>query len=232
MLEDFDLFVTHILNLCQNQFGFLSPMLFMHDPAHDRLILAHGESQLKFPLQDAHHLLAQSFRERQLFTTHAYQEIFEEPSDEPRSSDSQSLFILLPISVLETPVGVLVFTTKDQKTLSHLEQIFLQNFVEQIALQLMTTWALKHSLEINESLEETNKEYLQLIEVKRTFLVQVRELLLQYREEESVDAKTKEELLSALSYLQSVLLLSDSTIEKNTQNDRYEQPVNAQKQLR
>ncbi len=226
MLKDFDALVLHILQITQSQFGFVSPMLFMYDHAHEQLVLAHGEAHLKFPLQNANHLLAKSFQDQQFFTTNSYQEIFEEPTDEQESSQSTSLYILLPISVRETSIGVIVFATKDQKTLSYLEQLFLQNFVTQISSHLMITWALKNSLELNTQLLHTNSDYLQLIEVKRSFLDQVQEILLQYIQEKNVKEKKKEEIMSVIAYLQSVVLLSDTTIEKNKQNTIYEKTAN------
>lgn len=212
--EDFDYSVDQIFLVLCEQLGFTQPMLFMDDE-EGSLILTKTNVGLSIPLTSTEAGLIKAFTSGELFVTDSYQDIFpaREQSETPISGIEK--YILLPVSVFGKPIGVFVFASQTKEDLSSLEKVFLKNFANQVGLQLYTGWALNFVTKQRDAYAEANEDFSDLIEVKREFLVQVQSLLTQALQNVKEDESLQQELFSSLSYLRSLILLSDTTVQKH-----------------
>lgn len=214
-LKDFDALSGHVLKLLQHEFGFASPMLFMHDPLEKRLCSELTQQQFALPVTETPSGLSRAFAEQQIVTTSSLKELFEGEQPDPQQ-ETKNRFVALPVVVGSHSVGVFALGVKHQEDLTELERVFLRHFSDQVAVQLATAWMLKHSMQANKRLEEMNQDYRHLIEVKRTFLEQIHDVLLECVNRPDLEERQKEKIVSSLAYLHSVLLLSQKTVEDDT----------------
>ncbi len=212
LLQDFDQYVSHLFEVIRSQLGFESPMLFIHDEQETVLRSATGPLAITFPLSHPQSLLIKAYHTQELQASHYSQELFE--GIVPEDTEQTNLFIAIPVIVFGESLGVLVVASTQQADVTKLEKVFLANFASQIGVHLFTAWTLKQLNSRATHLKKKNEAYKELIRVKKSFLLDVQELLLKQARLTSDEAE-KNDALHALSYLNSLLILSEKAIEQS-----------------
>lgn len=208
---EFSHLAKRVKQLLQDDYGFDSALLFLLHPESQELELVNSESKLSFSLS-TNSLLIDSYLSGEIRFGYSSKQVFEDKESVSMVNTIHS--VLVPLTIKGQSIGVFVLESK-QQSLSELEQSFLREFANAFALPLAITWQKELFSQTNAKLQELNYDYRGLIEVKQAFLEQVQDVLVHAMSKHDLTEDERIELISCLSYLQSVLLVSTSTLNRH-----------------
>ena len=216
LITDFNTYLNYLFGYINKELGFKDPLFFILNKNQQDLVLVRSKVDVKIPITSGRSLLIDSLNSQEVLTTSNQRDIFSKSLGIEISS--KSLWIILPIMVFSRPFGVLVLSAPQEKKLTKQERRFLANFADTVSMPTYTSWTLQQAITAQQDMMKKNIKYLELIKVKKTFLEDLQQLLVQCIQQDLFNQKTTQDIVASLAYLHSVLLLSDSTVKKETTN--------------
>ena len=216
LITDFNAYLNYLFGYINKELGFKNPLLFILNEKKQELFLTHSKVDVKIPMISGQSLLIDSLNSQEVLSTSNQRDIFSKSLGIDVSS--KSLWIILPIIVFSRPFGVFVLSAPQEKKLTKQEIRFLTNFADTVSMPTYTSWTLQQAITAQQEMIKKNIKYLELIKVKKTFLEDLQQLLVQCIQQDLFNQKTTQDILASLAYLHSVLLLSDSTVKKEKTN--------------
>lgn len=229
MLGDFDQLISVLFDIISERLGFGNVFLLMHNKDQDKLILAKEMLESDFAeklsgvecLLDNESPVSKAFARQKIEQADSLEKLFSDNTKQGvfREFDKSlgtKTAVALPLVVFDISIGVIILISARLPELSKLELAFLANFSRQIGLHVFTAWALKNSFSKTKSLQAAKAEYEELINIKKEFLNELQELFVELMQNSSMNQETKVRLVESLMYLNSVMLLADSTINKHS----------------
>jgi len=224
VLADFDRLFEEVFRIYSTELGFKTAYLFMHEQDRNCLKLARGKStasslvnltEIECPIHRPS-LLVQAFENKEIIKTESYEDLLG-IKIKLNTESANSPMLILPVYVFNEGIGVFVLIAEDVNDFSEQEISFLSNFSQQIGLHIFTAWNLDQSIIQTRGLMRSKNEYEELIKIKKEYFEEMQKLLVKLLQEPSLNDETQMKLAESLMYLNSVMLLSDSTVEKHTQ---------------
>lgn len=229
MLGDFDQLISVLFDILSERLGFGNVFLLMHHKDKNKLILAKEKLEPGFSEKflnmeaslEKQSPVANAFAQKTIEQGDSLEKLFSDNSlravfQEFDQSIGTKTAVALPLVVFDRPIGVIILISAKLSELSDLEVEFLNNFFKQIGLHVFTAWALKNSLSKTKSLQAAKAEYEELINIKKEFLNELQQLFVELMQNSSMNQETKVRLVESLMYLNSVMLLADSMINKHS----------------
>lgn len=229
MLGDFDQLIETLFDILSQRLGFSNVFLLMYHKGQNRLVLAKEKLDPGFSEKltgievslEEQSAVVRAFAQKKIEQGDSLENLF---SDNPLravfhkfdQSVGTKTAVALPLAVFDRSIGVIVLISTNLSELSELELAFLDNFSKQIGLHVFTAWALKNSLSKTKSLQAAKAEYEELINIKKEFLSELQQLFVELIPNSSLNQETKVRLVESLMYLNAVMLLADSTINKHS----------------